>query len=251
MSRAALVEAVGIGVRYGSVAALAEASIEVGRGEIWSIVGANGSGKSTLLRALAGLEPPQRLSGTVRIAGRRPDARARAFVPQHPEVAAAFSAREVVRLGRYAQGTDAAADERAVDRALREVGLAHRADRPHHELSGGERQRVAVARALAQLDAGGVILLDEPFSGVDPAEVARIARALRARAYDGSAVVLSLHDPGLARAIASHAAVLVAGRIVRQGCASEVLTAEVLTGAFRHPMRDLGGWIVPELGDGR
>lgn len=246
MSAGPLISASGVGVRYGAVAALADASILIRRGEVWAIVGANGSGKSTLLRALAGIARESQPSGSIAYAAGADLARQRAFVPQRPEVAAPFTAREVVRLGRYAQGPN----EAAVDRALAEVGLAHRSDKPFHELSGGERQRVAVARALAQMDSGGVLFLDEPFSGVDPAEVARIARALLRRAEQG-AVVLSLHDPGLARAIATHAAILRAGRIVRQGPSGDVLRAEILAEAYGHPMRDLGGWIVPDLEVGR
>jgi len=252
MSSSPLIAASGVGVRYGPVAALVDASISVHRGETWAIVGANGSGKSTLLRALARLEDrgglgggghPSHATGSVTYASGGDLARQRAFVPQRPEVAAPFSAREVVRLGRYAQGPD----EAAVERALGEVGLAHRAEMPFHELSGGERQRVAVARAFAQLHAGGVLFLDEPFSGVDPAEVARIAQALQRRAEAG-AVVLSLHDPGLARAIATHAAILRAGRIDRMGPTHEVLRADALSEAYGHPMREVGGWIVPDLG---
>lgn len=246
MSATPLVRAEGVGLRFGPVVALSEATLSVHEGEIWAIVGANGCGKSSLLRVLAALESPVRARGSVTYARQAPLAAQRAFVPQRPEVGAAFTAREVVRLGRFAVGPD----EPAVDRALAEVGLAHRAHIPFAALSGGERQRVAIARAFAQVDRGGVLLLDEPFSGIDPAEVARIAEALRARARRG-AVVLSLHDPGLARAIATHAAILRGGRITEAGSAQAILTAANLSAAYGHPMQNLDGWIVPDLASGR
>ncbi len=246
MTAAPLLRAERVGLRFGEVVALSDASISVHEGEIWAIVGANGCGKSSLLRVLAALESPARAQGAVHYARVSPLAAQRAFVPQRPEVGAAFTARDVVRLGRFAVGRD----ESAVEHALAEVGLLHRAHIAFAALSGGERQRVAIARAFAQVDAGGVLLLDEPFSGIDPAEVARIAHALHTRARRG-AVVLSLHDPGLARAIATHAAILRGGHIVESGAAAEVLTAAHLSAAYGHPMQDVGGWIVPDLAAGR
>ena len=229
-------------VRHGAFVALRDASLAVGRGELVAVVGRNASGKSTLLRALAGLQPAD---GTL---VPRPTPATVAFVTQRPEVSADFTAREVVALGRHAVGADAA----AVDHALDEVGLAERAHLPVHAMSGGERQRVAVARAFAQLSAGGVLLLDEPFAGIDPAEAARLARALarRARARAG-AVVVSLHDPGLARAIATRAVVVDAGRIVADGAAAEVLTPAILTAAYGHEIRAASDWLAPALGNGR
>ena len=178
-AREPLVAARDLALSYDGRPALAGVSLELHAGEILAVVGANGCGKSSLLRVLARLDGGGRSSGTVAYrAQAAPLAAIRAFVPQRPEVAADFTAREVVRLGRYSVG----ADESAVARALEAVGLAARADLAFHELSGGERQRVAIARALAQLDqpAGraGVLILDEPFAGIDPGEVARIARAL-------------------------------------------------------------------------
>ena len=167
-------------------------------------------------------------------------AKAVAFVPHRPIVAADFTAREVVRLGRHARGRD----EAAVERALAAVGLAQRAGLSVHTLSGGERQRVAVARALCQVDGSErpVVLLDEPFSGIDPGEVARIVSALRALAARG-AVVLSLHDPGLARAVATRALVMRAGEVVASGEARAVLTPEILSAAYGAPMEFASAWI--------
>jgi ABC-type cobalamin/Fe3+-siderophores transport system ATPase subunit len=246
--RAALLAAQSIARRFGAFEALADTTLSIGVGEIVALVGANGCGKSTLLRALAGIADG---SGAVLLDGRATTreaaARVRAFVPQRPEVAADFTAREVVELGRFARGFDPG----AVDRALAAVGLSARAERPVRLLSGGERQRVAVARALAQIDGAErpLLLLDEPFSGIDPGEVARIVAALRALATRG-AVVLSLHEPGLARAVATRALVMRGGRVIADGSARETLTAEILSEAYGHPMVESVGWLAPDL-DGR
>lgn len=244
---APLVDAEELGHRYGGVVALEGVSLTVGQGRIWAIVGANASGKSTLLRLLARLPLEGTTTGRVRYLRGEGDgsalASSRAFVPQRPSLSAGFTASEVVALGRAMIGRR----DGAVERALDDVGLSHRAAVGFHELSGGERQRVAIARALAQIDQGGVLLLDEPFAGIDPAEVARLVGVLRRRAAHG-AVVLSLHDPGLARAFASDAVVLRAGRVVASGPSQAVLTIATLGSAYGHPMRAAGDWFVPELG---
>ena len=244
-----------VSLRYGATRALDCVSLAVRRGTITAIVGANGCGKTSLLRVLAQVIEPGGHAGTVTLAGvdqhgtAAARATRRAFVPQRPEVSASFTAREVVRLGRHAIGTT----EAGVGRALEDVGLSLRADQTFHTLSGGERQRVAIARAFAQLDSGGVWLLDEPLSGVDPAEVARIIGALCRRvtsAATGSAAVLTLHDPGLARAIATDAIVMREGRVLASGDAASVLVPSILSEAYRHEMVEAPCWLAPRLGAG-
>lgn len=234
-------------VCYGNTVAVDGVSLEVARGSLVAVVGANACGKSTLLRALAGLLEPA--DGSIEILGAPLSdlalgsrARRIAFVPQRPTLSADFTVREVVGLGRYAVG----ADPRRVDAAIADVGLSARADVSCHALSGGERQRVAVARALAQAGREAVLLLDEPFGGVDPGEVARMVEVLRGRAEAG-AVLVTIHDAGLARALATHAIVLAGGRLLASGDARSTLTAENLTRAYGHPMQETGGWIAPRI----
>jgi iron complex transport system ATP-binding protein len=244
----ALLEGTQLSMRYEASVALLPTDVSVEVGEFVAIVGVNGCGKSTLLRALAGVLPEVGRSGEVRIGGAsrspREAARTRAFVPQRPEVAADFTARAVVRLGRFAMEDS----PEAVERALAAVGLQSKADRLVATLSGGERQRVAVARALAQLDGAArpVLLLDEPFAGIDPGEIARIVAVLRALASRGT-VLCSLHDPGLARCISTRAIVLREGRVVADGPAAEVLVPSILTAAYGHPIEESDAWLVPSL----
>ena len=169
-------------------------------GAVTVLMGANGSGKSTALRTAAGLLRPA--SGAVLVDGidvatRSPWQRAAriAFVPQRTLVSAPFTVREVVELGRVARPPDAG----RIDRALDEVGLAHRARDPFATLSGGQQQRVAVARALAQLEPTGILLLDEAFAAIDPSETATMVRLVRSVAGQGATVLAAAHDLALAR----------------------------------------------------
>src|SRR5690606_20047653 len=146
---------------------------ELGPGTIAGLVGINGSGKSTLFKAIMGFISPS--AGEVRIAGLTArEAQRRkliAYVPQSEEVDWNFAVlvEDVVMMGRYGHmgflRIPSAGDRRKVDEALDRVGMAGFRHRQIGELSGGQKKRVFLARALAQ--EGKVILLDEPFTGVD------------------------------------------------------------------------------------
>ncbi len=258
-----LIDARNLVLAYDDTRAVDDVSLSCEAGSITAVVGPNGSGKSTLLRGLAGIMKPTMGSVRVRgvdLASLTALARARllAFVPQRPDLSAPFTAREVVRLGRFSRK----ADESRVDAALVAVGLLRRADHAFDTLSGGERQRVALARAFAQCDDGGALLLDEPFSGIDPKELARIIDALRRRAQDGTdtnttsgscascapcAIVLSLHDPGLARAFATHAVLMREGRVLFAGPVAQALTTATLSETYGHEMLEHTAWLAPRL----
>jgi ABC-type cobalamin/Fe3+-siderophores transport system ATPase subunit len=196
-------------------------------GAVTVLMGANGSGKSTALRVAAGLLRPA--SGAVLVDGIDVSTRSAwqraariAFVPQRTLVAAPFTVREVVALGRVARPSDAARVERALD----EVGLSDRADDAFAALSGGQQQRTAIARALAQLEPTGILLLDEAFAAIDPAETAQTVRLVRRVAGQGTTVLAAAHDLALACALADDAWVLRDGGTMAFGRADEVLTAE-------------------------
>jgi NitT/TauT family transport system ATP-binding protein len=156
----------GVAKAYGpGASALADASLEVGRGEFVSLVGPSGCGKSTLLGVIAGLLRPDR--GVVEALGRpvTGPGTERAIVFQDAALMPWLSVRHNVEYGLRAQGVPRAERRARVDEALEMVHLSHVARRRPHELSGGMRQRVAIARALVLRPE--ILLMDEPFSALD------------------------------------------------------------------------------------
>lgn len=160
-----------VSVYYGSVPALKEVSLKVGRGDFLGIIGPNGGGKSTLLKVLLGLIRPD--SGEVRILGKKPE-KARehmGYVPQHSAYRLDFpvNVMEVVLMGRLGHHhllkKYSRADTEAAKNALRKVRMLEFTGRQISELSGGQRQRVFIARALASEPE--LLLLDEPVAGID------------------------------------------------------------------------------------
>lgn len=231
------IETRGVSVRYGEVVALEDATLAVERGRVCGLVGTNGAGKSTLFKAIMG--SVKLASGSVRIGGGDP-ARARragevGYVPQSEDVDWSFplTVREVIMTGRYGRmgltrrATEA--DRAAVERAIGRTELDELQDRQIGELSGGQRKRVFVARGLAQ--EAGILLLDEPFAGVDKRSEATISRVLREHAAGGGTVLVSTHDLAALAALADEAA-LMARKILVHGTPEEVLQPEHLTRAF-------------------
>ena len=245
MSNPAALELDSVTVKYDDVTALDRVSLAVAPGRVCGLVGMNGSGKSTLFKALMGLVRP--VSGTVRLSG-LPPAKARksglvAYVPQSEDVDWTFplSIRDVVMTGRYghmgATRRARAADLDAVDKALNRVGLTELADRQIGRLSGGQKKRTFVARGIAQ--GASVLLLDEPFAGVDKRSEATITALLREVAADGKTVLVSTHDLHALPQLADEA-VLLMRRVLAHGTPQEVLRPEQLARAFGLNMLDDG-----------
>jgi len=233
LPRGMVIEVRDVAFAYAGQPALAGVDFEARAGELVGLVGPNGAGKSTLVRLVAGLAAPD--AGTVRLAGldparapRRAVARVAALVPQEPRVAWPFTVREVVMMGRAPrQGLLALAtrfDRGAVEGALAACDLAHLAGRRLDALSGGERRRVFFARALAQEPR--VLLLDEPTAFLDLAPQVAAMRRAEVAARAGLCVVAVLHDLNLAAASCDRVVVMSGGRVVAEGTAAEVLTAE-------------------------
>jgi manganese/iron transport system ATP-binding protein len=187
---------------YGRAPVLEGVDGVVDPGESVALIGPNGAGKSTLLKAILGLVPV--VQGSITVLGGPPAAARRevAYVPQADTLDAEFpvTAAQVVLMGRYPRvgwvRWPGRADRRAVAAALEEVGLAEHARERFGVLSGGQRQRVLLARAIAQQ--ARLLLLDEPFNGIDAASEELLLEALRRLRADGAAVVVSTHDLALA-----------------------------------------------------
>jgi manganese/iron transport system ATP-binding protein len=182
--------------------ALRDATFELGPGTICGLVGVNGSGKSTLFKAIMGFIAPQQ--GEIRICGlaaRQALKRSTvAYVPQNEDVDWNFPVlvEDVVLMGRYGRmgllRIASAQDRRKVDEALERVGISALRRRQIGELSGGQKKRVFLARALAQ--EGRIILLDEPFTGVDVKTETAIVALLRELRAAGRLMLVSTHNLG-------------------------------------------------------
>lgn len=205
------------------------------RGKLSAIVGPNGAGKSTLLRAALGLVPSD--AGQALVDGRpaRSALDRVAFVPQASAVDWDFptTVREVVEMGRYRQAGWVrrlkAADHEIVDRCIEHVGMAPFARRQIGQLSGGQRQRVFLARALAQQ--APLLLMDEPFAGVDARTEAALLELLGELRNEGRSVIVVHHDLRTVRSSFDWALVLNV-RSIECGPVADVLTAETIGRAY-------------------
>lgn len=228
--------------------ALWDASFSIPRGTVTALVGVNGAGKSTLFKAIMGFVPVAR--GEISILGRSVrDALSQnlvAYVPQSEEVDWAFPVlvEDVVMMGRYGHmgflRRPKPTDHAAVDQALMRVNMQDFRHRQIGELSGGQRKRVFLARALAQ--DGKVILLDEPFTGVDVKTEDQIVALLRELRDEGRVMLVSTHNLGSVPEFCDRT-ILVKGTVLAHGPTEDVFTRENLEHAFGGVLRNftLGG----------
>lgn len=230
-------------------------------GAVTAIIGPNGSGKTTLLAALTGDLRPQ--GGALHLNGEditrlspRQLATRRAVLAQETQVAFPFTVAEILQLGIEA-GTGPA-DPALIPRLLAEVDLADTAQRPIHALSGGERQRIHLARVLAQArravtEAGPMwLFLDEPVASLDIAHQLMVMRRARRFATEGGGVLAVLHDLNLTSMVADRVLLLAEGRLLADGPPEQVLTDDLLSRAYRCPIRTNrspanGRWLLPQM----
>lgn len=227
-----------LSVYYGRVRALDHVNLRLDPGRVCALIGVNGSGKSTLFKAVLDLVP--RRGGRVQIlglsSGRARRAGIVAYVPQSEEIDTTFpvSVGDVVMSGRQGRMNflrcPSAADRLAVEGALEAVGLSDLRGRQIGELSGGQRKRAFLARAIAQ--EARVLLLDEPFAGVDRASEEMLVDLVRDLATEGATLLVSTHDLQGVGALADEAALLSAGRLLAHDVPEVVCTPTSLAQVF-------------------
>jgi iron complex transport system ATP-binding protein len=241
-----------IQVGYNEKIVLRGVSFDLQPGELLAVLGPNGSGKSTLVRAVSGVLPLR--AGSIRVNGRdiaqihdQERARLIAVVPQARNLPSAFTAREVVALGRTPYlnwlGSISQSDRELIDEVMRQTDTTEFADRLINELSGGEQQRLLLARALVQQTP--LLLLDEPTTHLDLQFQYGLMQRIHKLAHPGSsgqsarAVLVTLHDLNLAYEYADKVALLVKGQITHFGSPEEVLTPEILSAIYNVPLVQL------------
>jgi manganese/iron transport system ATP-binding protein len=229
-------------VGYRGTAVLSGIDLSLRGGQTLALVGPNGAGKSTLIKSVLGMADV--IEGTVSVLG-RPPVQARglaAYVPQIDALDSDFpvSALQVVLMGRYRSigwwRPTGRADQRIAEAALDQVGLADKARMRFGLLSGGQRQRVLLARAIATQPR--LLLLDEPFNGVDAVSQQAILRVLDELTTAGTALVLSTHDLTTARGVADLVCLL-NGRQFAVGAPADTLTPELLRATYGSQAVDL------------
>lgn len=227
----------GVNVRYGNNIALADATIKIPYHSFTGVIGMNGAGKSTLFKAIMGLVTPQ--TGTVTICGDDPYTAQKhghvAYVPQSELVDWDFpvSVYEVVMMGRIGTQnifkTPSKEDHAAVQKGLERVNMTDFKNRQIGELSGGQKKRVFVARALAQ--GADILLLDEPFAGLDATTEKSLIALLITLQESGKTIIIATHDLLSLPDTCDHVA-LVKSTIIGFGPTKEVFTRELVEKTF-------------------
>jgi ABC-type Mn2+/Zn2+ transport system ATPase subunit len=224
-----------LSVSYDRKRVLNNIFLEIEEGHRYGILGPNGSGKSTLLKAILGLIDDY--TGTIQVLGQDvQQVRKRVvYVPQRSEIDFTFPAtvRDVVLMGRYPHKRVFqrlnAADNTMAEAAMRELDILNLQDRQIGELSGGQQQRTFLARALAQ--GADILLLDEPFVGVDIPTEEKIIEVLRKLSAEGKTLMVVHHDLQAVPEYFDHV-ILLNQRLIAYGPTEEVFTPEVLKRAF-------------------
>lgn len=228
-----LLDLANLTVLRGECPVVDDVTLSVDAGECVGLIGPNGAGKTTLMRAALGIE---RFKGLSNLAGMSAADRARAvaFLPQSRQIAWPVDVETLVSLGRVPHlprgGAISGADRAAIEDALHRLGLDGFRKRIATHLSGGEQGRVLIARALAQQTP--LLLADEPIAGLDPAQQIATMQVFGALAREGRAVVVSLHDLGLAARHCTRLVLMHQGCVIADGSPDKVLTPALIAQVF-------------------
>lgn len=233
-----------VSVKYQEYTALRDTSISIPYKSFSGIIGMNGAGKSTLFKVIMGLVKPD--VGIVLVCGKNPVEAQKlglvAYVPQNELVDWDFpvSVYDVVMMGRYGSQnmfrTPTTEDKRMVDSALEKVGMSEYKDRQIGELSGGQKKRVFVARALAH--GAEILLLDEPFAGVDAKSERALTQLLLTFQAEGKTIILSTHELTSLSEYCDHIA-LVKRTVIAYGPTKEVFTRELIEATYDGAMHHI------------
>lgn len=229
-------------------------SLSVKPGEFWAVLGANGAGKSTLIKLLSAEQGTT--SGSVHFHNRdlrkyklKELAKKRAVLSQQNNITLSFTSQEIVLMGRYPfyDADPTQRDLAIVDICLKKVGIAHLKSRLYPTLSGGEQQRVQLARTLAQVweIENGLLLLDEPTTGMDllhQYETFQLAKELTRKNF---AVIAVIHDLNQALQYADRVLMLKSGRTHAMGSPESVLTEQAIQEAFGLPVQIIQSEMTP------
>jgi len=241
-----MIEVSHVGFEMRNKSLLRDISFNVRPGQFWAVVGANGAGKSTLIKILSAELSPT--SGSVLLDGKdlkthklRDLAKKRAVLSQQNVISLSFSVQEIVLMGRYPfyEAEPAQKDLEIVEACLNKVGISTLKNRSYPTLSGGEQQRVQLARALAQIweIKNGLLLLDEPTTGMDllhQFETFHLAKELAAK---GFSIVAVVHDLNQALQYADQVLMLKDGQSYAIGPPEEVLNERAIKDVFGLPVK--------------
>ena len=212
-----VVEIRGVSRRFGDVMAVDNLTLSLGAGEIMGFLGANGAGKTTTIKMLLGLIRPS--SGTVSVLGGDPsDAKVRAKIGYMPEIAYYYpylNARELLAFYGGLCGMDGKTIRVRTDELLATLGLADAAKRPLKTYSKGMLQRAGIAQAL--LHDPDLLVLDEPFTGLDPLARIHFRELMHRLRGEGKTIFFSSHELGETELLCDKVAIMKAGRAVYQG----------------------------------